>query len=139
MGTRHVKKKKKLRLTGWKNEASRYETEVPGSVHFAHAVHVSRQGVLARALVRPWKAVDPLAPLQVAEHVGPAAETAAGRKGGMQWTAFLFVRRSTMYLEASHGKPSSTRIRQQFNSRSGEVSGSQGNRGPGTLAIRKGW
>lgn len=64
-------------LTCRKHEAPRHKAEVPGPVHLAHAVHVSRQSVLPGALVRPGETVDALAALQVAEYVGPVAK----RKG----------------------------------------------------------
>lgn len=54
-----------------KDEAPGREAEVPCPVHLTHAVHVSREGILSGALVRSWEAVDPLAALQVAKHVGP--------------------------------------------------------------------
>jgi len=66
-------------LTGREHEAPRREAKVPGPVQLAHAAHVSGQGVLSGALVRPRKAVDSLAALQVSEHVGPVAASGRGR------------------------------------------------------------
>lgn len=66
-------------LTGRKNEAPRREAEVPGPVQLAHAAHVSGQGVLTSALVRPRKAVDSLAARQVSEDVGPVGARGCGR------------------------------------------------------------
>lgn len=60
-------------LTCRKHEASGREVKMSGPVDLSHSVHVSGQSVFARAFVRPWKTVDPLAPFQVAENVGPVS------------------------------------------------------------------
>lgn len=101
----------KKEITCRKHETPRREAEVPGSMYFAHAVHVSGQGVLAGALVRSRETVDPLAALQVAEYVGPVDRKIQGRvcmgceerKGKRQKIVLTLQHRSIGSLEACHG------------------------------------